>query len=87
MKRSLRRHTLERRGKQALRRRLARSSQRCWSGVATKLTSAMPFMRQIPIGCQTCRRKVPVACKPNYSFKRTAATGCGTIMRYAAAAA
>jgi len=30
---------------------------------------------------------LPMRFRPNYSFKRTAATGCGTIMRYAAAAA
>ena len=29
----------------------------------------------------------PLASAPNYSFKRTAVTGCGTIMRWPAAAA
>jgi hypothetical protein len=61
---------------------------------ATQLSSPVPWLfrllQRLQLGCTRTGSQAhmshywPV---PNYSFKRTAATGCATIMRYAAAAA
>ena len=48
-------------------------------------TRALQSVRQRV--CQLPSKGSSVVVRPNYSFKRTAAAGCGTISRYAAAAA